>query len=255
MKVSIITVCFNSGATIRQTIESVLSQTHEDIEHIIVDGGSKDDTMKIVDEYEDRLGIIVSEPDNGLYDAMNKGVQLANGDVVGILNSDDFFESENVIESVVSELVGDPELDVVFGEIVFVNPDDLERVVRHYNTGNFKPWKMRFGWMPPHPGTFIKLKAYKQVGKYRTDLKIAADYEFFIRLFLTHNASYKFIDKVIVRMRTGGASTEGLKSSIRLNREIVAACRDNGVYTNLALVLSKLPFKLRELRKRSKEAA
>lgn len=248
MKVSIITVCFNSVATIRQTIESVLSQTHEDIEHIIVDGGSKDDTMEIVGEYENRLGVIVSEPDNGLYDAMNKGVQLASGDVVGILNSDDFFESGNVIETVVSELKRNPELDVVFGKVVFVNPYDLGRVVRHYNAEKFKPWKLRFGWMPPHPGTFVKRSAYNKVGKYRTDLKIAADYEFFVRLFLTHSASYKFIDKVIVRMRTGGVSTEGLQSSLRLNREIVAACRENGVYTNLALVLSKLPFKLAELR-------
>ena len=252
MKVSIITVCFNSGTTLRQTIESVLSQTHNDIEHIIIDGDSNDESMSIVNEYRSRLGKVVSEPDNGLYDAMNKGLGLATGEIIGILNSDDFFENDNVIESVVSMFSSDSALETVFGEVVFVNPDDLDSVVRHYSAKNFKPWKLRFGWMPPHPATFIKKSVYKKIGNYRMDFKIAADYELFIRLFLKHETSYKFLDEVIVRMRTGGASTEGIYASIRLNREIVSACRSNGVYTNLALVLSKLPYKLIELRKATK---
>lgn len=250
MKVTIITVCFNSEKTIGETIESVLSQTYDDIEHIIVDGDSSDGTMAVVKNYIDDIDVVVSEPDSGIYDAMNKGLSLATGDVIGILNSDDFYSSRDVIKNVVDRFCQQPENDIVFGDVVFVDPEKTDRVVRFYNSRRFKPWKLRFGWMPPHPATFIKKETYNVAGKYSLDYKISADYEMFVRLLLVKSSVISRLDSVLVKMRTGGISTSGLKSSIALNREIVRACRSNGVYTNLFFILLKLPVKLIELFKR-----
>jgi len=255
LKLSIITVCFNSASTIRDTIESVLSQDHTDIEYIIVDGGSKDGTQAIVESYGARIDRFVSEPDKGLYDAMNKGVALATGAVIGILNSDDFYESTTSLSSVVKAFEHCPESDAVFGDVVFVNPADLRNVTRFYRGNRFAPWKLRFGWMPPHPATFIRKMAYDTVGLYSLKYRISADYEFFVRLFMVHRLKYSYLDKVLVRMRSGGASTDGLRSSLKLNLEIVKACRTNGVYTNILMLVLKLPFKLYELRKRPKDAS
>ncbi|WP_044874954.1 glycosyltransferase family 2 protein [Pseudomonas sp. LFM046] len=250
MKVSIVTVCYNSASTIRDTIESVFSQSYSDIEYIIVDGGSRDATLSIVDEYRDRINRVVSEPDRGIYDAMNKGIAMANGDIIGILNSDDYFESVDAIEAVVAHARKSPDCEVIFGDVVFVHPDNLEKVVRYYSSRHFRAWKLRFGWMPPHPATFVRREAYERVGKYSLDYKISSDYEMFVRLLLVSELSFSRLEKVLVRMRSGGASTAGIRSSIRLNREIVRACRSNGIYTNLLFVLSKIPFKLLELLKR-----
>ncbi|KAE9658429.1 glycosyltransferase [Pseudomonas sp. PB105] len=250
MKLSIITVCFNSASTIRDTIESVLSQDYGDIEYIVVDGGSRDGTQAIVESYGDRISRFVSEPDKGLYDAMNKGVAMATGAVVGILNSDDFYESTTSLSSVAKAFERRPESDAVFGDVVFVNPTDLHKVTRFYRANRFAPWKLRFGWMPPHPATFIRKSAYNVVGQYSLKYRISADYEFFVRLFKVHALKYSYINQVLVRMRSGGASTAGLRSSLKLNLEIVNACRTNGLYTNILMLLFKLPFKLYELRKR-----
>jgi len=179
LKLSIITVCYNSAATIRDTIESVLSQDYADIEYIVVDGGSKDGTQAIVESYGRRISTFVSEPDKGIYDAMNKGVMLATGDVVGILNSDDFYEGPRVISSVVEAFQSRPDSDVVFGDVVFVNAPDLQKITRFYRGNRFAPWKLRFGWMPPHPASFIRRTAYQRVGSYSLKYKISADYEFF----------------------------------------------------------------------------
>ncbi|MFB2704996.1 MULTISPECIES: glycosyltransferase family 2 protein [Marinobacter] len=250
MKVSVITVCFNSAETIEGTLAAVSSQTYPDIEHVIIDGGSSDGTVDRVRTRVRESDVLVSEPDEGLYDAMNKGVALAKGDIVGILNSDDFYESEDVISSVVRVFAENPDVDVVFGDVVFVAPEDLLRVTRYYSAEHFRPWKLRFGWMPPHPATFVRKSAYERVGKYRLDMRIAADYDMFVRWLLVAGLKWKYLDKVLVRMRAGGVSTSGFRSSIRLNREIVRACRDNGVYTSLLFVLSKIPFKLLELIRR-----
>ncbi|PFG09251.1 glycosyltransferase family 2 protein [Marinobacter sp. LV10MA510-1] len=247
LKVSIITVCFNSESTIRDTLDSVRSQNYENIEHIIVDGGSSDRTMDIVTEYREWLGPVVSESDKGLYDAMNKGIGMASGDIIGILNSDDFYESTNVIEVAVAVFLSDPDLDILFGDVVFVNSEDLDTITRFYRAGHFRPWKLRFGWMPPHPATFVTKAVYEKHGKYRLDMKISADYEMFVRWLSKAKLKYIWVDRVIVRMRAGGVSTGGLKSSLILNKEIVRACKENGLYTNLMLVLTKIPFKCLEL--------
>jgi glycosyltransferase involved in cell wall biosynthesis len=250
LKVSIITVSYNSAKTIRDTIESVLKQSYTDIEYIIVDGNSKDETIDIVTSYGDKVTKVLSEPDKGIYDAMNKGIALATGDIIGILNSDDFYETNNAIEDVVAHFKVNIETQVVFGDVVFVEPSNLNKVVRYYSSKKFKAAKLRFGWMPPHPATFVKKSVYDQYGLYKLGYKIAADYEMFVRLLMVAKVKFTRIDKVIVRMRSGGASTDGIKSSLTLNQEIVRACRENSIYTNLFLVLLKIPFKLIELVKR-----
>lgn len=252
MKVSVITVCYNSEKTIASTLDSIASQTHENLEHVIVDGGSTDGTINIVKQKLRDGDIFVSEPDEGLYDAMNKGVDLATGDIVGVLNSDDFYESDDAVATVVEMFRRTPEADLVFGDVVFVSPDNLNKVIRLYRAAHFRPWKLRFGWMPPHPATFVRKSAYERVGKYRLDMRIAADYDMFVRWLLVAGLKWQYLDRVLVRMRAGGVSTSGIRSSIRLNREIVRACRDNGIYTNLIFVLSKIPFKLLELIRRPK---
>ena len=250
MKISIITVCFNSDKTIRDTIESVLSQDYPEVEYIIIDGQSRDNTMNVVSEYRNKITKIISEPDHGIYDAMNKGVQLASGDVVGILNSDDLFESSSVISDVVDCFKSAPNADLVFGDVVFVEPGNTQEIIRFYSSEKFRSWKLRFGWMPPHPATFIKKAAYEQTGVYSLEYKISADYELFIRMLLVHKMVYVRMDKILVRMRMGGISTAGIKSSLLLNSEIVRACKRNGVYTNLFFVLLKIPFKILELLKK-----
>ncbi len=247
MKISIITVCFNSAHTIRDTIESVFSQSYNNIEYLIIDGGSTDGTLDVIDQYRnDGIACVISEPDRGMYDAMNKGIKMATGDAIGILNSDDLFEDDDVIRDVVATF-SNADSDMVVGDVVWVDRNDLSRVRRYYSSKKFRVWKLRTGWMPPHPATFIRRSVYDRAGLYSLNYRIAADYEMFVRLLLVHGCSFSRVNRVLVRMRLGGISTGGISNSWLLNREIVRACRSNGIYTNLFLVLSKMPFKLLEL--------
>ena len=250
MKISIVTLCYNIEKTIRDTIESVLSQDYPDIEYLIIDGLSNDNTYNIINQYRGSIAKVISEPDNGIYDAMNKGIKHATGDVIGILNSDDFFENSFVISDVVNHFNSNPLADLIIGDVVYVKPLERERITRFYSSRKFKPFKLRFGWMPPHAATYIKKEVYESIGKYSTGFKISADYELFVRMLLVHKLAYSRIDQVLVRMRTGGVSSAGLKSNFLLNVEIVKACKDNGVYTNIFLVLLKIPIKLLELFRR-----
>jgi len=255
LKISIITVCFNSEKTIRDTIESVIAQDYTDIEYIIVDGGSNDSTMSIIQEYEDSTNTVITELDKGIYDAMNKGIKLATGDIIGILNSDDIFENSLVISDVIKLFKSIPTVSLIFGDVVIVDPIKTENIIRFCSSKNFRRWKLRFGWMPPHPATFIKKTVYEQVGNYSLDYKISADYELFVRMLMVNQLNYSRINKVLVRQRVGGVSTSGFKSSLLLNSEIVKACKINGFYTNLFLVLLKIPFKLLELVKKPKSVS
>jgi glycosyltransferase involved in cell wall biosynthesis len=243
-KVSVITASFNSENTIHETIFSVNAQTYPDIEHIFIDGGSTDSTLEIIRKECRSSSIIISEKDYGIYDAMNKGVQLATGDVIGILNSDDFYLSDHVLEAVAAHFAADPELEVVLGDVDFVNDDDLARTVRYYPAGNFKPWMFRFGLMPPHPATFVRKSAYERVGLYKLGYEIAADFDLLIRLLLVGGAKYRTARKTWVRMRTGGASTSGLKSMITITREFKRSLNENNFYTNYLMLACRLPFKL-----------
>jgi glycosyltransferase involved in cell wall biosynthesis len=243
VKFSIITVCYNSAQYIRSAIESVLIQECSDIEYIVIDGGSTDNTISIVEEYAGRIAHIVSEPDKGIYDAMNKGLALASGDVIGILNSDDFYPNKYVISDVMRFFFINSSTDMVLGNVDFVERTNLSKVVRFYSSFYFLPWKLRFGFMPAHPAAFIKKAAYEKVGHYKLDYQIAADYEMFVRMFLVHNMNYVKLNKTLVRMRIGGVSTSGFKSYWIITQEILLAFKCNRVYSNLFFVLLRLPIK------------
>jgi len=248
MKISIITVVWNNKGTIKDAIDSVLNQTYKNIEYIIIDGASTDGTIEVVQSYGDKITKFVSEPDKGLYDAMNKGIKLATGDVIGILNSDDFYIDEFVIEKVV-KVFEEKDVDSLFADLVYVKPDNVKKTVRHYDSSKFHPEKFAYGWMPAHPTFFVKRSVYEKYGLFKTDYKIAADYELLVRFLYKYNLKYFYLQEVIIKMRMGGMSTSGLKSNWVLNQEIIRACSENGISTNMFKVLSKYPQKLMGLLK------
>lgn len=250
LKISIITVSFNSSTTIRDTFESVLAQTYTEIEYIVVDGNSKDNTIEIIKEYEHKFeGRMhwLSEPDKGLYDAMNKGIYMATGDIIGIVNSDDFYHRNDIIDLIVKEFVRNKDIQVTFGDVRFVNPANLDKTVRYYRAKNFNPSRFRFGFMPPHPTFFTYKINFERFGYYRTDYKIAADYELLIRFLYNNKLRYKYLPMDVMKMRTGGKSTSSLKSNFILNKEIVRACKENGIYTNMPILVLKYFVKVWEL--------
>jgi len=247
--ISIITVTRNSAATIGDCLTSILKQTVP-AEHIIVDGASIDNTLEIVRKLSPKAHII-SEPDNGVYDAMNKGIRLATGDVVGILNADDFYAGPQVLETVLA-LFRKSGTDMLFADLVYVRANDLEKVVRYYSGAGFTPERFAWGWMPPHPTVFVRKKLYEQYGLFKIDYRIAADYELTARLLARHKVQYVYLPEVLVRMRTGGISTRNLKSNWILNREIMRACAENGIKTNYLKVYSKYFRKILQLFERPK---
>jgi glycosyltransferase involved in cell wall biosynthesis len=246
MKVSLLTVSYNSSVTIRDTINSVLSQDYKDIEYIIVDGASKDNTVEIIKSFGIKVDKWISEPDKGIYDAMNKAIKMATGEVVGILNSDDFYSTTNII-SQVTEVFKDPTIDAVFGDLVFVDPNNLKKVVRKYSSAEWYPNKFAKGFMPAHPTFFVRRRYYEQIGLFKTDYKIAADYELLIRFLYVHKLKYKYLPLNMVTMRKGGVSSNGIMSNIILNDEIIRGCRENGIQTNVFKVYPKYFTKLFEL--------
>jgi glycosyltransferase involved in cell wall biosynthesis len=248
MRISIITATFNSSAHIADCVKSVHDQTYHDIEHIIVDGASKDNTLDIVNGIPNRVGKIISEPDKGIYDAMNKGIQAATGDVIGILNSDDFFTSDDVIQTI-ADSFKNSDIDALYGDVHFVSPENLSRSVRYYSSSVFKPSLFRFGFMPAHPSFYMKKECYDKYGLYALDYKIASDYDLLIRYLYKEKINYKYIKKDFVTMRTGGVSTENFNSRVTLNKEIVRACRKYGIYTNLFMLSLKYLYKIFELKR------
>lgn len=249
MKISIVTVTFNSGETLKDTIESVLKQTYDNIEYIIVDGLSTDETVDIIKKYEPQFkGRLkwISEKDKGLYDAMNKGIRMATGEVVGIINSDDFYHKDYII-SQVADSFKDQTIEAVYGDIRFVNPGNLDKTVRYYSSKNFSPKRFRFGFMPAHPTFFTYKEYFDRFGYYRTDYHIAADYELLLRFLYTHHLKTKYISQDFMKMRTGGVSTASFKSNYLLNKEIVHACKENGIWTCMPLLFLKYFSKVFEL--------
>lgn len=249
MKISLITATYNSGRVLRTTLESVLKQTYSDIEYIIIDGASKDNTMDLVYEYEPLFnGRIkwLSEPDKGIYDAMNKGIRMATGDIVGIINSDDFYHRTDVL-SCVAEAFEEPGVQAVYGDVRFVHPGDLDKTIRYYSSKVFSPKLFRYGFMPAHPTFFTYKKYFEEFGYYKTDYKIAADYELLVRFLYVHKLQAKYLPLDFMKMRTGGVSTASVRSNILLNKEIVRACRENGLWTCFPLLLMKYAVKVFEL--------
>lgn len=217
MKITIITATFNSASTVRGTLNSVAQQKYQPIEHIIVDGLSGDNTLDIVREFP-HVARVVSEKDHGIYDAMNKGLKLATGDIVGILNSDDFYDNQEVLSQVMAAF-NDPSVDVVYGDLQYVKKNNVYVVTRNWKSGRYKRKYFYYGWMPPHPTFFVRRKIYEAVGFFNTDLRSAADYEMMLRILVRYNASASYIPRVLVKMRAGGMSNASLKNRLRANRE------------------------------------
>jgi len=248
MKISIVTVAHNSSSTIRDTIESVLNQTYADIEYIIVDGLSIDQTVPIIVEYHSRFNgrmRWISEKDDGIYDAMNKGIRMATGDLVGILNSDDFYHKTSII-STIADAFGNSLTQAAFADVRYVEPNNLEKTVRYYSSKKFTPNLFRFGFMPAHPTFFTYRKYYEAFGYYNTSYSIAADYELLIRFLYKNKLKYQYLPVDMLKMRTGGVSTTSWRSNYVLNREIVRACSENRIYTNIYILLLKYFIKVFE---------
>jgi glycosyltransferase involved in cell wall biosynthesis len=226
-KISIITTTYNSAKTIRDTLNCIRQQDYPLIEHIIIDGNSIDDTLKIVAEFS-HISKIVSEKDNGIYEAMNKGVSLATGDVIGILNSDDIYSNDSIITIVAKEFE-DENIDVLYADLQYVKHNNFNRVVRTWKTGKLNRKSFYYGWMPPHPTFFVRKKIYDKVGLFNTSLRSAADYEMMLRILLKHQVPSKYIPQVIVKMRSGGISNSSMRNRIKANKEDRLAWKLNGL--------------------------
>jgi glycosyltransferase len=242
MKVSIITVAYNSAATIASTLASVEEQTHPDIEHIVVDGRSTDATMAVVERHRARLAHVLSEPDQGIYDAMNKGIALATGGIVGFLNADDVLNDAGAVAGIAAAAAAGA--DVVYADLVYVRNDDLRRIVRRWRSGAFHRSRLSFGWMPPHPTFYVRRSLLHEVGGFDTSLRIAADYDLMLRCLTRPATTVAYLPQVVVRMRTGGVSNATLTSMMRKSREDLLALRRHrvgGWMTLFAKNLRKLP--------------
>ena len=245
MKISVITVCFNSAKTIGQTLRSVREQTHEKIEHIIIDGASRDNTLDIVAAEGRHVIKLVSEPDDGIYSAMNKGCVLASGEVIGFLNSDDAYANSTVLE-LVARNMEDGTLDALFGDAEFFLDMGAGKALRRYKSNRFRPERIGWGWMPAHPTLFLRRRVFDEFGPFREDYKIAGDFEYVARIFGRNTLTYRYLPEVLVRMRIGGVSTGGWRNTLQLNREVLRACRDNDIPSNIVKLLSKYPMKIAE---------
>ena len=251
LKVSIITVVLNNAPYVEDCIQSVIGQKYQNYEYIIVDGGSTDGTVDIVKKYDRYISKWISEPDQGMYDAMNKGIKLASGDVIGMLNSDDWYTNSDVI-SIVAEEFEVKNVDSIFADLVFVKRDDPQKIFRYCDSSLFKAERFAYGWMPAHPTFFVKRIFYEKYGLFKTDYHIAADYELLARMLGNRKISYSYLPAIIVKMRTGGLSTKNFKSNWILNREIIRACAENGIRTNYLKVYSKYFAKISQLIRRPK---
>ena len=250
MRITIITACYNSGATIRTCFDSVLSQKGVDVEYIVVDGGYKDGTVDIIKEYSTRSTHStrlafkwISERDQGMYDAINKGIQMATGGIVGILNADDMLESPDTLAHVAEAFTS--EVDAVYADIRFVK-DDLNTTVRYYSAKHWKPWMLQWGKMPPHPSVYIRRELFDKYGLYKLGYDIAADYELLIRYLRMAKLRTRYLNESLVRMRMGGKSTRGWKSFKTLNKEIVRGNLENGYFCCFPMLLPKYLFKIFE---------
>jgi glycosyltransferase involved in cell wall biosynthesis len=244
-RISIITVCLNSAQTIRDTLISVASQDFHEVEHLIIDGGSRDGTLEVVRAEAGPCARLVSEPDLGIYDAMNKGIGLATGDVVGFLNADDTFAGPHVLQRV-CEVMSRPGVDACYGDLVYVDSADPSRIVRYWKSGPFRPGSFSRGWVPPHPTFFTRASTYRQHGSFDLRYRLAADFDLLVRLFEGRRIAAEYLPEVLVRMRTGGATNKNLLNIFKQNLEICRALYRNGVPPSPFFAVSKVAARLRQ---------
>lgn len=241
MKVSIITACYNSEKTIKKTIKSILDQDYEDIEYILIDGKSSDSTVSIANHYKNSIKTIISEPDNGIYDALNKGINLATGEIIGLLHADDFYPNNCIISEVVRVFNSGDHIQLVYGDICFVNRFGKKK--RHYSG---KKFNFQFGIMPPHPSVFIKKECYKKFGLFDTQYHISSDYDLLFKLIVHYKIPIKYSKNIIVYMKIGGLSNKNILSSIKLNWEIYKIHKKYGSRIGFSELFRKIPIRIKE---------
>ena len=241
--ISVITVSYNSRETIADTIESVASQTYPSVEHIVMDGASTDGTLEVLERFRDKLSKIVSEPDEGIYAAMNKGLSLATGDVIGTLNSDDVYVDENVL-AMVAEVFRDEAVDVCYGDVFYVDKGDLNRIVRHWKSEPYRSGLFEKGWMPPHPTFFIRRRVLGRVGLFEPRYRFAADFDFMLRALHVQRLRSIYLPRELVTMRVGGWTNNSVRNVIRGNIEAYRSCRKNGLGVSPFFIARKIFRKL-----------
>lgn len=245
MKVTVITAAYNSASTIRDTLESVVGQDYPYVEYVVIDGTSSDETLSIIKKYSNRITKIISEPDQGIYDAINKGIRAASGDIIAILHADDVYAHPQVLSRVVQSMQSN-HVDAVYGDLLYVQRDHPDKVVRHWKSGSYHHGLFLKGWMPPHPSFFLKRSCYERHGIYTDKLVSAADYELMLRMLHKYRVSVAYLPEVLVRMRVGGVSNKSLKNRIRANREDREAWRMNGLHPGLLTLIRKPLSKLKQ---------
>ena len=245
MKISVITVVRNRVKTIENAINSLKSQTYKNIEYIVIDGASTDGTFELINSTLDSSDIFISEPDLGIYDALNKGLKVASGEIIVFLHSDDIFYDHNVIGNICKRFL-EGNYDIIYGDVSFFSPLDFNKIIRKYSSKTLSINNLRWGWMPAHPAMFIRRSIYEHYGYFNINYKIAGDYEFLCRISKSGEIRALKVDEVFIKMSSGGISTSSLRSKIILNLEVLKACRDNGLKTNLLMILLKYPLKFFE---------
>ncbi len=242
LKISIITVVYNNSVTIEAAINSVLNQDYPNIEYIVIDGKSNDGTLDIINRYRNKIHTVISEVDLGIYDAMNKGLKLATGDVIGILNSDDLYANNSILNEVMKHFINDNNLDILYGDLVYVKHDNVNKIVRTWISKHYYPNFFDNGGVPPHPSLFVSAKVYQEAGFFNLKYKLAADYEFMLRIFKSFNYKIKYLPLVLVNMRLGGATNNSIKNIFKGNVEILSSWKENG-YKIPILLIPKRIFK------------
>jgi glycosyltransferase involved in cell wall biosynthesis len=246
LKISVITAVRNAADCVALTLDSVRGQSVSAVEHIVIDGASSDGTLEVIRRRGGHVAQLVSEPDSGIYDAFNKGVSLASGEVVGFLNAGDTYVSSDVL-AFVQDCMSSPELDAVYGDVVIVDPADSLRVLRHYRSEDFRPARLAQGFMPAHPALFVRRRVYERIGGFDPGFQQAGDFEFCLRAFLVHGISYRYVPEALVRMRSGGVTNRGLRSKLINTREMLQACRRHGIVTSYLRLSLRLPVKALEM--------
>jgi glycosyltransferase involved in cell wall biosynthesis len=246
MKISLITVTFNSEKTIENTLKSVFSQNYANLEYIIIDGNSIDKTKQIIEKYKSGISIYISEHDNGMYHAINKGLTLATGDIIGILNSDDQFYNNNVLKHISEKFYYNKKLDAIIGNVVFTNKNG--KIKRKITIKNWNKNMFAWGFMPPHPAFYCKKEVFNNYGLYRTDYLIASDYEFLIRVLYTYNINFIKLNSILVTMSLGGKSTKSLYSNFKINQEILKSCKIHNIKTNYFKLYIKYLIKIFQIK-------
>lgn len=247
-KVSVITVCYNAEATIYDTVNSVLAQDYPNLEYIVIDGNSKDKTLEIVRSFDQNRIKLISEPDLGLYDAINKGISLAASDIIGLLHADDNYAHNGVIQKIVTMFNGPEQWDAVSSSVNIFKKKTDEKPYRFYNAAKFKPWMFRIGMQPPHPGFFIKKAALEKVGYYRIQYKISGDFDWLLRAICIHKLKVFYTSEVSVHMQTGGVSSSGWKSTKLMNNEDLKILKSNGIYSNKLMIYLKYFLKIFQIK-------